>query len=121
MNDSDDLTKLSAQNTDEIEEAPNPDGLADPATSRAAINDTEDTGEQSRTYQDDLDGGDEDADPFANEATEDPAVDLLQIPSNEYKDELDKTVIDDLGNGDDDMRETIEDRDEDDDNAASNA
>lgn len=121
MSDSDDLTKLSAQNTDQIEEAPNPDGLADPATSSADINDVENIDEQTRTYQDDLDTGDEDADPFSNESTEDPATDLLQIPSDEYKDELDKTATDDIGRGDDDMRETIEDRDEDDDNAASNA
>lgn len=121
MSDSDDLTKRSAQNTDEIEEAPDPDGPADPAATSADTTDTEDTAEQTPTYQDDLDTSDDATDPFANEATEDPAVDLLQIPSDEYKDELDKTVIDDLGNGDDDMRETIEDRDEDDDNAASNA
>jgi hypothetical protein len=119
MDDSDDITKRSAQNTDQLEEAPNPDGLADPATSSEAIHDTEAADEDARTYQDDLDSSDEAVDSFANEATEDPAVELLQIPSEEYKDELDKTAIDDLGYGDDDMRETIEDRDEADDNAAS--
>jgi hypothetical protein len=119
MDDSDDITKRSAQNTDQLEEAPNPDGLADPATSSEAIDDTEVADEDARTYQDDLDSSDEAVDSFANEATEDPAVELLQIPSEEYKDELDKTAIDDLGYGDDDMRETIEDRDEADDNAAS--
>lgn len=120
MNDSDDLTKQSAQNTDQIEEAPNPDGPADPVTTSADINDVEGAEDSVRTYQDDIDSSDDDTDPFANEATEDPAVDILQIPSDEYKDELDKTVIDDLGRGDDDMREKIEDMDEDDDNAASN-
>ncbi|MDB5186937.1 MAG: hypothetical protein JWM07_409 [Candidatus Saccharibacteria bacterium] len=120
MNDSDDITQLSAKNTDQIEEAPNPDGPADPAATSADINDVEDTGEQARTYQDAIDGGDNDTDPFANEVTEDPAG-ILQIPSEEFKDELDKTAIDDLGYGDDDMRETIEDRDEDDDNDASTA
>lgn len=120
MSYTDDITHLSAQSTDQIEEAPNPDGLADPVAGSDDITDTDSVDEQVRTYQDDLDVDDEDIDPFANEATEDPAVDVLQIPSDEYKDELDKTVIDDVGRGDDDMRETIEDRDEADDNAASN-
>jgi hypothetical protein len=120
MSDSSDITKISAQNTDQIDEAPNPDGPADPAATSGDINDVEEVNPSTRTYQDDLDYTDESVDPFINETTEDPAS-LLQIPSSEFGDELDKTVIDDLGNGDDDMRETIEDRDEDDDNAASNA
>jgi hypothetical protein len=122
MNDSEDedITKQSAQNTEQLDEAPNPDGPADPAATSGDITDISEANQSTRTYQDDLDYKDESVDPFINETTEDPA-DLLQIPSSEFKDELDKTVIDDLGNGDDDMRETIEDRDEGDDNAASNA
>jgi hypothetical protein len=44
---------------------------------------------------------------------------VLRIPEEEFKNELDKYADDDIGTGDDDMRETIEDRDEDDDNSAS--
>jgi hypothetical protein len=120
MNNSDDITKISAHNTEQIDEAPNPDGPADPAATSSDINDPIEGGPSTGTYQDDLDYEDESVDPFINETTEDPAS-LLQIPSSEFKDELDKIVIDDLGKGNDDMRETIEDRDEDDDNAASNA
>lgn len=73
----------------------------------------------SRTYQDDFDYKDNDTDPIIDEETDSPAVEL-GIPEVEFRDELDKYDVDDTGNEDDDMRETIEDRDEDDDNAASN-
>lgn len=119
MDDSQDTTHLSAQNTDQVDEAPNPDGPADPAATSGDIDDTDNADRQTHLYQDSLDSGDDAIDPFANESTEDPA-DVLQIPSEEFKDELDKIAVDDLGRGDDDMRETIEDRDEADDNAASN-
>lgn len=74
--------------------------------------------DSTKVYQDDLNYKDSDIDPIINEDTESPA-DELQIPEDEYKDELNKFIDTDTGTGDDDMRETIEDRDEDDDNSAS--
>lgn len=68
------------------------------------------------TYQDDLDT--EKADEFMNEAGEQPAEEI-GIPEDAFKEELDAIALDDLERGNEDMRETIEDRDEDDDNAAS--
>lgn len=70
------------------------------------------------TYQDDLDT--EKPDEFMNEAGESPAEEL-GIPEAEMKRELDNIALDDLEHDNDDMRETIEDRDEDDDNGASRA
>jgi hypothetical protein len=115
-----DINKLSAHRTDDIDEAPSLNGPADPAATSGSSSDDEVASAPTRTYQDDLDTGDEDVDPYVNEATEDPA-DLLQIPSSEFKDELDQLALDDLERGNEDMRETIEDRDEGDDNAASTA
>jgi hypothetical protein len=89
------------------------DSLKDADTSNGASS-------EGAIYQDDLDYKDSAVDPIINEETDDPA-DELGIPEDEYRDELNKYVDDDTGTGDDDMRETIEDRDEDDDNAASNS
>lgn len=69
-------------------------------------------------YQDDLDT--EKADEFMNEAGEQPAEEL-GIPEEKFKEELDKMDLDSPENESEDMRETIEDRDEDDDNPASRA
>jgi hypothetical protein len=116
-NDPNDLTKLSAQRTDEIEEAPDPDGPANPTLTTNSV-ENKDSSIPPRTYQDDFDSKDDDVDPIANEATEDPA-ELLQIPSSEFKKELDGVAIDESAEGMEDMRETIEDRDEDDGSPAS--
>lgn len=71
--------------------------------------------EDTRPYQDDIDTSDERKDPLMNELNDDPTEEL-QVPPEEFGDELDT-----LGeSSDDDMREMIEDRDERDDNAASN-
>lgn len=75
---------------------------------------------QNPPYQDDLDYRDSDTDPIINEENDNPA-EQLGIPEEEFRDELNKYEVSDIGEGDDDMRETIEDRDEDDDNAASTA
>jgi hypothetical protein len=75
--------------------------------------------ESNKLYQDDLDYKDSDTDPVIDELTDSPAEEL-GIPEDEFRNELDKYVDTDIGTGDDDMRETIEDRDEDDDNSASN-
>lgn len=76
------------------------------------------TNQPQPPYQDDLDYRDADTDPVMDEENDNPAEEL-GIPEQEYKDELDKFEDTDIGTGDDDMRETIEDRDEDDDNATS--
>ena len=70
------------------------------------------------TYQDDLDT--EKPDEFMNEGGESPAEEL-GIPEAKLKEELDNIALDDLERNNEDMRETIEDRDEDDDNGASRA
>jgi hypothetical protein len=88
------------------------------AINEATSDNTESTIDSSATYQDDLDYKDSNVDPIINEETTSPAEEL-QIPETEFRDELNKYVDDDTGTGDDDMRETIEDRDEGDDNAAS--
>lgn len=117
--DANDMNKISAQHTDDIEEAPDPSGVADPSASDGTNDDTTAQADTTlRTYQDDLDTEFEATDPFIDEATEDPTEEL-QIPADEFKDELDKIAIDDLERGHDDMRETLEDRDESDDNSAS--
>lgn len=74
--------------------------------------------DETRTYEDDLDTEFSDTDPLINEMTDDPTEEL-QVPVDEYKSEMDDMALDDLERGREDMRETIEDRDEDDDNAAS--
>ena len=73
-------------------------------------------GYKLQNYQDDLDT--EKPDPFANEMQLRPAEEL-GVPEEEYKKELDALSLDDLEHDHEDMRETIEDRDEDDNNAAS--
>lgn len=117
----DELTHLAAQSTDVIDGAPSsPDESANPvplgniSTSETFTNPKE----ENRTYQDDLDAGDDQTDPFIDEATDDPS-DGFQIPRDEFKQEMDKIELSDLDDGNEDMRETIEDRDENDDNAAS--
>jgi hypothetical protein len=92
--------------------------LDDPDSLAETSNDKNILDEEGRTYQDDLDYKDTDVDPIINEETDSPA-EVLRIPEEEFKNELDKYADDDIGTGDDDMRETIEDRDEDDDNSAS--
>jgi hypothetical protein len=72
----------------------------------------------SSTYQDDLDYEDSRTDPIMNELGEDPTEEL-GVPPEEFRDELGKYDTDDEID-DDDSRETMEDLDEDDDNAASN-
>lgn len=69
---------------------------------------------KASNYQDDLDT--HKTDKFADEYGSKPAEDL-RIPEAELKEELDNTALDEKDN--EDMRETIEDRDEADDNAAS--
>lgn len=119
--DNDDITHMSAQNTDALEEAPDPDGPADPAATNGDGLSEREPGVDTETYEDALDADDDATDPFANEATENPA-DILQIPPEEYKDGMDGIALDDLErDGNEDMRETVEDRDEDDDNSASGA
>jgi hypothetical protein len=76
------------------------------------------TSNRAKVYQDDIDYKNSDVDPVINEQTDSPA-DELNIPEDEYRDELNKFADDDTGTGDDDMRETIEDRDEDDDSSAT--
>ena len=71
-----------------------------------------------QTYQDDLDTNK--TDPIANEYGADP-VKQLNIPEERLKEELDKIALDDTEKDKDDMRETIEDRDENDDSSAANA
>jgi hypothetical protein len=71
-----------------------------------------------QNYQDDLDVDKPDV--FMNEQGLSPAEEL-GIPEARYKEELDGLALDDLERGHEDMRETIEDRDEDDDNSASTA
>lgn len=116
-----DMNKISAANTDFLDEAPDPDGPAHPAATSdlpdpTALHETE----GADLYEDDLDYDDQAVDPFMNEATDDPTEEL-QIPPEEYKEEMDKLALSDREiDDDDDMRETIEDRDEDDGNAASN-
>lgn len=70
--------------------------------------------EDTRPYQDDMDTNDAKQDPLMNELNDDPTKEL-QVPPDEFGDEMDA-----LGSSDDDIREMIEDRDERDDNAASN-
>lgn len=78
-----------------------------------------DNSEQPRTYQDDLDYEDTATDPIAEELTDSPAEEL-GIPEDEYRDELNKYADDGTEVIDDDMREDLEDREENDDNPASN-
>ena len=119
--DNDDITHMSAQNTDALEEAPDPNGPADPAATNGNGFDDDEQDVDTRTYEDDFDAEDSATDPFIDEATEDPTK-TLQVPPNEFKDELDGIALDDLErDGSEDMRETMEDRDEDDDNSASGA
>jgi len=120
INDPNDINEISAKSTDQIEEAPDPSAIAHPSgsdggpdTSEGVVND-----DSGRTYQDDLDSKFSDTDPFIDEATDDPTEEL-QVPVGEYKTEMDDIALDDLERGHEDMRERIEDRDEDDDNAAS--
>jgi hypothetical protein len=121
INDPNDMNEISAKHTDDIEEAPDPDAVANPGGSngdgsqqQVGRPDDADT-----TYQDDLDTSDSDTDPAMNEMTEDPA-DELQVPIDEYKDEIDQLDLGDhTETGSEDARENIEDKDEDDDNPAS--
>jgi hypothetical protein len=69
-----------------------------------------------QNYQDDLDT--ETPDPFINEMQLSPAEEL-GVNEKEYKEELDALALDDVEYDHEDMRETIEDRDEDDNNGAS--
>ena len=64
-----------------------------------------------QNYQDDLDTGDDIADPIADEESDDPTEELGVDPE-EFKKELDKYDFDEAGHGDDDMREAIEDADD---------
>ena len=77
-----------------------------------------DEGESGSLYQDDLDTSDSKTVLVTEEANEYPA-DLLQIPEHELKDELDKYDDDVMDTDNDDERESLEDRDENDANAAS--
>jgi hypothetical protein len=118
-----DMTRISASKTDDIEEAPHPSGPADPAaTSDAPEPKTDgwDNISTSETYEDDLDNDNDAVDPFSNEATDDPTEELGVSPE-EYKDEMDKIALDELEHDHEDSREALEDADEADDNSASNA
>ena len=122
--DSNDLNKISAKNTDFLEEAQDPDAVANPIGSDGSpVSDIEGAStpnEATRTYQHDFDTQSTDTDPVIDEETDDPA-EGFQVPLEEYKVELDKLDFGDgAGGGDDDMRELIEDRDENDGNAAAN-
>ena len=72
-------------------------------------------GEDDAPYQDDLDTDDSKVDPIMDEETDDPTEEL-GVPPEEFKRELDDIDVDETT---DDKRETMEDMDEDDDNAAS--
>lgn len=97
-----------------LEAIPSPDGPANPGSledetvSHTFTNDEPET----RSYQDNLDTGNEMTDPFADENTDEPSNEL-QIPRSEFKNELDGLVLDDSEASNDDIRETLEDRDED--------
>lgn len=71
-----------------------------------------------QNYQDDLDT--DKSDIFMDETGDDPAREL-GVDADEYKEELDKIALDDVEHDHEDMRETIEDKDEADDNPASNS
>lgn len=62
-----------------------------------------------RQYQDDLDTGDDLTDPVMSEENDDP-TEMFGVPPEEFGSEMDG--LDD-GLADDDVRETLEDRDED--------
>ena len=118
-----DMTRISASMTDDIEEAPHPDGPADPAaTSDLPEPDTDgwDNISTSETYEDDLDNDNDAVDPFSDEATDDPTEELGVSPEK-YKNEMDKIALDELEHDHEDSREALEDADEADDNSASNA
>jgi hypothetical protein len=115
--DANDLNKLSASRTDDLDlDIPDPNSPLE----------FDEYGDEVRgetgsdLYRDDLDGDNDDVDPFMDEATDDPTEEL-GIPPEEYKEEMDKLALDDLEHGDEDIRETIEDRDEADDSSAANA
>lgn len=118
-----DMNRISASRTDDIEEAPDTSGPAHPAATSdlpepdAGGWDNEPT---SETYEDDLDNDNDAVDPFMDEATDDPTEEL-GVPPEEYKEEMDKIALDDLEHDHEDSRETIEDRDEADDSSAANA
>ncbi len=121
--DPNDMNQISAKNTDLIEEAPDPDAVANPDGSNgSSLSDDGNASDRTlRTYQDDFDSGDDDTDPIIDEQTDDPTEEL-QVPVDEFKSELDKLDIGDHNeHGSEDMRETLEDREEDDDGAASTA
>ena len=118
-----DMTLISASRTDDIEEAADTSGPANPAaTSNLPDPDSGgwDNEPTSETYEDDLDNDKDTVDPFMDEATDDPTEEL-GVPPEEYKDEMDKIALDDLEYDHEDSREALEDRDEADDNSASNA
>lgn len=94
------------------------EGETDLDETGALPDDTTPPAPTNRIYQDDLDYTDEDTDPIIEEETDNPADDL-GIPEDEYRDELNKYADDGTEVIDDDMREALEDRDEQDDNAAS--
>lgn len=71
-----------------------------------------------KNYQDDLDT--DKPDEFANEHGSSPAEELGMSEAT-LKEELEKLDIEDQRGNHEDMRETIEDRDEDDDSPASTA
>lgn len=121
IHDNSNMNEISAKNTDSTQEAPDPDAVANPNGSDGSYLPDEDGSVEDgqRTYQDNVNNGDNDSDPIIDEETEDPSEEL-QIPIDEFKEELDKTDLGDHSeHGSEDMRETIEDREEDDDNAAS--
>lgn len=120
--DANDMNRVSAQHTDEIEEAPDPDAVADPDASNGTTDSTTDVQDLDdyTTYEHDLNDDDNRPDPIIDEETDDP-TEGFGIPPDEFKDELDKQATDEGNVDQEDMRETIEDQDEDDDNAASTA
>lgn len=73
-------------------------------------------GDSGAPYQDDLTTDESATDPILDEDGDDPA-DELGVPPSEFRDELDRYDLD--NDETEDARETMEDRDEDDDNAAS--
>lgn len=118
-----DMTRISASRTDDIEEAPDTSGPANPAaTSDLPEPDVGgwDNEPTSETYHDDFDNANNAVDPFMDEATDDPTEEL-GIPPEVYKEEMDKIVLDDLEYDHEDSREALEDRNEADDSSAAYA
>lgn len=115
-----DMNRISAANTDFMDEESDIDEPAPPDPSESLEPEGFDTIKDEDTYQDALDYSDDAMDPFTNESTDDPTEEL-QVPPEEFKEEMDKLAIGDGEDEDEDSREAIEDQDEADDSAASYA